>query len=68
VITTSIERKPRVLQRIGLSASTLDRLIKAGRFPAPVRLSPNTVGWQSSAIDIWIDERMRADERSGVQQ
>jgi hypothetical protein len=30
--------------------TTLARWIKAGRFPRPTRLGPNTVAWEKSAI------------------
>lgn len=57
-----ILRKPAVLERVGLSASTLWRLERAGAFPKSVRLSPNAVGWRESDVNQWIDERAQASE------
>jgi hypothetical protein len=32
----------------------LRRLVKAGLFPAPVRVSPNRIAWRSEDIEAWI--------------
>ncbi|MCY4654385.1 MAG: AlpA family phage regulatory protein [Dehalococcoidia bacterium] len=34
-----------VLERIGLSRSTLWRLINDGEFPEPIKLGPRATGW-----------------------
>ena len=57
-----ILRKPAVLTRIGVSDTTLWRMVKAGRFPAPVRLSPGTVGWHESDVSEWMATRMPVNE------
>lgn len=41
----------------GLSRATIYRLVAEGAFPAPARLSPNSVGWPLSAINKWRKER-----------
>ncbi|MGE5564329.1 MAG: helix-turn-helix transcriptional regulator [Bacillota bacterium] len=43
-----------VLERTGLTRSTLYRKLHEGTFPKPVRLSPRCVGWQESEIDAWV--------------
>ena len=50
-----------VLDRVGLSKSTLWRLIKAGQFPKPISLGPRAVGWIEEEIDQWISSRSRAE-------
>lgn len=56
-----IIRCPEVLRLAGLSKSGLDREIRAGRFPAAVRLSPDprsrAVGWSWRAVQEWIAQR-----------
>lgn len=46
-----------VLDRTGLSRSTLYRGMKAGRFPPSVRLGPHNVGWREADIEGWIVSR-----------
>lgn len=36
---------------------TLARWIKAGRFPAPIQLGPNSVGWRARDVQEWLDCR-----------
>jgi prophage regulatory protein len=52
-----IIRKPELLAKVGLSNTTIWRLVRARRFPAPIRLSPNSVGWIDSEIEHWIIQR-----------
>ena len=56
---TRIMRLPEVLYRVGIGKSTLYKLIAAGEFPAPVKLTANSVGWLSSDVDAWIAGRQR---------
>lgn len=50
-----ILRNGQILEIAGVSNATLYRWIRDGRFPAPVRLGPNSVGWRESAIQEWLD-------------
>lgn len=45
-----IWKRKTVLEALACSASTLDRKIKAGQFPAPLRLGENSVGWLESTV------------------
>lgn len=49
-----IIRRNTVLDRTGLSRSTLYRKIAEGTFPAQIRISINGAGWRESDIDRWI--------------
>lgn len=42
-----------VLDRTGLSRSTLYRKMQAGTFPKQVRIAPRCAGWYESAIQAW---------------
>ncbi len=53
---TRILRKKEVLKIIGRSESSLYRDMQAGRFPKPVRLGQNSVGWKEDAIRAWLDD------------
>ncbi len=50
-----LQRKPIVLERTGITNSTLYYFINEGSFPKPVKLGKRTVAWKKSEIDDWID-------------
>jgi len=47
-----------VLDRTGLSRSTLYRKIRKGSFPQQVKISARCSGWRESAIDAWMRNPM----------
>lgn len=46
-----------VIALTSLSKQTLYREIGAKRFPAPVRLTANRVGWRLAEINAWLGQR-----------
>jgi prophage regulatory protein len=56
----TILRRKQVEHRTGLSRSTIYEKVGKGEFPAPIRLSAQSVGWLSHEIDEWIAQRIRA--------
>ncbi len=48
-----------VEERTGKSRVQLWRDIKAGRFPSPLELGPNSVGWYEDEVDEWLASRPR---------
>jgi prophage regulatory protein len=58
-----ILRLPAVLDRTGLSRSTLYRKIQEGTFPKQIALGVRTAGWRESAVRRWMQDPMsfRAD-------
>jgi prophage regulatory protein len=48
-----------VVQRVGLSRSTIWNMSSDGRFPAPRNLSGRSVGWLAADVRAWIDSRPR---------
>ncbi len=52
--TLAILRRKQVEARTGLSRSTIYDAIKAGRFPAPIRIGARAVGWLSGEVDDWL--------------
>lgn len=50
-------RLPSTMERTGLGKSSIYAGVKAGTFPAPVRLSARAVAWRETDIDRWINER-----------
>ena len=49
-----IIRLKTVLERTGLSRSTIYRKIAEGTFPSQVKISIHGAGWHESAINRWI--------------
>ncbi len=49
-----------VCTALGLSRSTVYRLVEAGDFPAPVKLSRRAVGWNEAQIHHWVNTRNNA--------
>jgi len=47
-----------VLDRTGLSRSTLYRKVQNGTFPAQVRISARCAGWRESAVNAWMQNPM----------
>jgi prophage regulatory protein len=52
-------RLPEVLRRVGLSRSTVYRMISAGSFPDPVKVTARTSAWVEAAVSAWMAERMQ---------
>ena len=57
-------RLPEVINRTGYRRTSIYQKVAEGTFPAPVKLGPRAVGWLSTEIDAWIDERVA--ERDAV--
>ena len=53
-----LRRLPFVMDATGFGKSSIYAGVKAGTFPAPVRLSARAVGWREEDIDKWIGERV----------
>ena len=48
-----------VSELLGISVSTINRLIKKGEFPCKVNISPKRVVFMKYQIDQWIKEKDR---------
>jgi prophage regulatory protein len=53
-------RFPQVRQRIGLSRTTIHRMVKSGDFPRPRLIGKRAVAWLSSDVARWRAERPEA--------
>ena len=49
-----ILRMSDLLEMLGISESSVRRLMKKGGFPSSVRVSENIVGWLESEVEDWI--------------
>ncbi len=48
-----------VSDAISVSRRTVERMVREGKFPPPVQLAPNRVGWDIEVVRSWLDERGR---------
>lgn len=60
----AILRLGEVKELVGLSTSSIYRLIKDGRFPAQIKLGKHASGWHDSAIQEWIKHQDQAGRRA----
>jgi prophage regulatory protein len=51
-------RLPKVIEKTGLSKSTLYGLIASGKFPAQIQLGPRCVAWEEDKIEKWMLQRI----------
>jgi prophage regulatory protein len=57
-------RLPTVIDRCGLSRSSIYTGVKNGTFVVPVRLSARLVAWREDEVDRWVSERIKAGTHS----
>jgi prophage regulatory protein len=43
-----------VVSRTGISKTHLYRLVKDGKFPAPIKLSEHVSAWDAELVDNWL--------------
>lgn len=63
-IGTQLVRPKEVMQRLGLSRSTLYQYVKDGKFPRPFRISERATGWRLEQIEDYVRRRERFSGRS----
>lgn len=57
-MTNKILRIKAVIEKTGLSQSTIYAYMEDSRFPKTIRLGARAVGWREADIDQWIEDRM----------
>ncbi len=50
--------KPDLKARIPLSLSSIERGVREGWFPAPVKIGPRRIAWRESTIAAWEESRV----------
>ena len=50
-----IRQKDLLKTFVPFSATTLWRKIKAGEFPAPIKLGPSITAWRGEEIEKWVE-------------
>ena len=50
---------PQVAHLTALSRTTIWRAVRAGNFPAPIKLTPGRIGWFLDEIEAFLSSRLR---------
>jgi len=58
--TPLIYRKRTVLEKFGISETTLRRWMDESAFPRPLQLGPRAVGWSAAECHEWLASRPKA--------
>ncbi len=51
-----------VKAKTGLSRTSIYTLMKRGEFPASISLGPRCVAWLETAVNSWMDDRIKASD------
>lgn len=54
-----ILRIEQVAEQTGLSHSSLYKQIRLGLFPRPIKLTSRASGWEESAVQAWIEKKVK---------
>ena len=49
-----------VCERVALSRATLDRLVAAGSFPRPIRITERRLAFNAADVEQWMAEKLEA--------
>ena len=49
-----------VCDKIALSRATLDRMVAAGKFPAPIKLTERRLAYSQAAVEEWMAQKAEA--------
>lgn len=58
IATVRMLRRRQVEELTGLCCSAIYDLMKAGRFPKPVKIGDRAVAWPQAEVDAWIAQRI----------
>ncbi len=56
-------RRPEVLNKTGLSATSIYNMEKRGEFPQHFMLTPRCAAWDESEVDGWLESRRASPAR-----
>lgn len=59
-------RRGAVVSAVGLSYTSIFRLMRSGSFPRPIPLGDKAVGWRRDEIEAWLDARTRERDSGGA--
>jgi prophage regulatory protein len=58
-----ILRMRQLVEAVGLSRTSIHRLMSKGLFPKGIRIGINAVGWELADVEFWLFERRMASAK-----
>lgn len=58
--------RPEVSALVGLSRTSLYRMIRAHEFPAPIQVGKRRIAWRQSDLDAWLESRPTGTRSTGT--
>lgn len=56
-------RTEEVATMLGVSRRTLERMVAAGSFIKPIKLTARTLGWEKAALEQYLKERSKCAQQ-----
>ena len=64
-MSNKVIRLPVVIDKTGLSRSSIYLRMSKGEFPKSISLGDRAIGWLEISVEKWIDEKIAASENAG---
>ncbi len=58
-------RLPTLKAKLGISGSHIWGMVKAGKFPKPIKLSENCTAWNAADVEAWAQSRIADSQKAG---
>lgn len=55
-MTVRILKAKEVAERTSVSTAQIHRMVKAGRFPSPIKITDHRTGWVEEEVNQWISD------------
>lgn len=59
---TQILRRRQLEEQLGLSRSSIYKMVADGLFPKPIKLGPRAVGWRADEVENWLIAMQEASD------
>ncbi len=64
-MSKKIIRLPKVIDKTGLSRSTIYLRMSKGEFPLSISLGDRAIGWVEGDVDLWVEARISESKSLG---
>ena len=64
-MSNKINRLPAVIEKTGLSRSSIYLRMNKGEFPQSISLGDRAIGWLEADIEQWLEDKITASKKLG---